>query len=82
LAAQTNASAIPVLPLVGSTIKVWPSIRPSTSAASIIDTAIRSLTLPRGLKNSSFANILASGILFMRLSLTNGVEPMVLLMME
>ena len=56
-AAQTNASAIPVLPLVASTIVVLPgSIRPSRSAASIIATPIRSFTLPPGLNASSLAN--------------------------
>ena len=51
MAAQTNASAIPVLPLVASTIVVRPgSIRPSRSAASIIATPIRSLTLPPGIE--------------------------------
>jgi hypothetical protein len=50
LAAHTNASAIPVLPEVGSTIVLRPGwMRPSASAASIIDTPIRSLTLPAGL---------------------------------
>ena len=48
---------MPVLPLVASTIVVRPgSIRPSASAASIIATPIRSLTLPPGLNASSFAN--------------------------
>ena len=57
MAAQTNASAMPVLPLVASTIVVRPgSIRPSASAASIIATPMRSLTLPPGLKASSLAN--------------------------
>src|SRR5215218_4603816 len=55
-AAATRASAIPVLPLVGSTITERPrSISPSRSAASTIATPIRSLTEPPGLKNSSFA---------------------------
>src|SRR5262249_39588367 len=53
-AAQTNASAIPVLPDVDSMIVLRPgSIRPSASAASIIATPIRSLTEPPGLKASS-----------------------------
>src|SRR5207302_4562563 len=48
---------MPVLSLVASTIVVRPgSILPSASAASIIATPIRSLTLPPGLKDSSFAN--------------------------
>ena len=55
-AADTIASAIPVLPLVGSTITERPgSIRPSASAASIIATPMRSLTEPPGLKYSSLA---------------------------
>jgi hypothetical protein len=50
LAAQTNASAMPVLPEVDSTIVLRPgSMRPSASATSIIDTPMRSLTLPAGL---------------------------------
>ena len=54
LAAQTKASAMPVLPLVASTIVVLPgSIRPSASAASIIATPMRSLTEPPGLYISS-----------------------------
>ena len=54
-AAHVNASAIPVLPLVGSITTVSLVIRPSASAASIIATPIRSLTDQRGLKFSSFA---------------------------
>ena len=56
MAAHTKASAMPVLPLVASTIVLRPgSIRPSFSAASIIATPMRSLTLPPGLKDSSLA---------------------------
>ena len=41
---------MPVLPLVASTIVVLPGvILPSASAASIMATPIRSLTLPAGL---------------------------------
>jgi hypothetical protein len=58
-AAQTIASAMPVLPLVGSTITVSGPINPASWAASIIATPIRSLTLPAGLKNSSLATISA-----------------------
>src|SRR5436305_6454532 len=48
---------MPVFPLVASTIVVRPgSILPSASAASIIATPIRSLTLPPGLSDSSLAN--------------------------
>src|SRR5215213_5160578 len=75
LAAQTNASAMPVFPLVASTIVVRPgSIRPSASAASIIATPMRSLTEPPGLNISSFANSSApSGAI--RVSWTIGVRP-------
>ena len=49
-AAQTNASAMPVLPEVGSMTVVTPgSILPSASAAWIIATPMRSLTDPAGL---------------------------------
>ena len=54
-AAQTIASAMPVLPLVGSTTTVSGPMRPASWAASIIATPIRSLTECAGLKNSSFA---------------------------
>ena len=48
---------MPVLPDVASTIVVRPgSMSPSASAASIIATPMRSLTLPPGLKDSSLPN--------------------------
>ena len=47
------ASAIPVLPLVASTIVPPGGRLPSRSAATIIDRPIRSLTLPAGLRSSS-----------------------------
>ena len=76
MAAQTNASAIPVLPLVASTIVVRPgSIRPSRSAASIIATPIRSLTLPPGLNASSLANSSTSLSPAILASCTIGVRP-------
>ena len=54
MAAQQNASAMPVLPDVASTIVVRPgSMRPSASAASIIATPMRSFTDPPGLNASS-----------------------------
>ena len=63
MAAHTNASAMPVLPLVASTIVVRPgSIRPSASAASIIATPIRSLTDPPGLNISSLPKTLAAAV--------------------
>ena len=58
-AAATKASAMPVLPNVGSISTEPGPIFPSRSSASIIDTPMRSLTLPIGLKNSSLARMLA-----------------------
>src|SRR4051794_14376159 len=75
-AAQTIASAIPVLPLVGSTTTARPGlISPSSSAASIIATPIRSLTEPPGLKYSSLAQTCAPSPSAMRSSSTIGVPP-------
>ena len=75
-AAQTIASAIPVLPEVGSTITVRPgSIRPSASAASIIATPIRSLIEPPGLNHSSLPTSSAPSPAPTRLSATIGVSP-------
>ena len=55
LDAATEASPIPVFPLVGSTM-VAPSVKsPIRSASSTIVNAARSLTLPAGLKYSSLA---------------------------
>ena len=52
---DTNASPTPVLPLVGS-MMVPPGLSiPRCSASSIIARAMRSFTLPAGLKYSSFA---------------------------
>ena len=76
MAAHTNASAIPVLPLVASTIVVRPgSIRPSASAASIIATPMRSLTDPPGLSISSLANSDPGAPGASRVSCTIGVRP-------
>ena len=56
MAAHTNASAMPVLPDVASTIVVRPgSMRPSSSAVLIIALPIRSFTEPPGLNASIFA---------------------------
>jgi len=49
LAAQTKASAIPVLPEVGSISTVSGPIRFSRSAASTMARPIRSFTEPSGL---------------------------------
>ncbi|MNV37914.1 hypothetical protein D3C71_1294490 [compost metagenome] len=54
-AAATKARAMPVLPLVGSIRTVSGPIRPCSSASLIIAYPMRSLTLPAGLKYSSFA---------------------------
>ncbi len=59
-AAQVKARAIPVLPLVGSTITVSGLILPAASAASIMATPIRSLTDQSGLKFSSLATTSAA----------------------
>jgi len=66
---------MPVLPLVGSTITVLPGvIVPARSAASIIASPIRSLTLLAGLKYSSLAAIVAC-VSFTRPKRTSGVLP-------
>ncbi len=80
LAAQTNASAMPVLPEVGSTITVSASMSPARSAASIIETPIRSFTELNGLKNSHLIRIWAFTPSVTRLSRTSGVPPMVFVM--
>src|SRR4051812_33975694 len=67
---------MPVLPLVGSTTTERPGLTsPSSSAASIIATPIRSLTEPPGLKYSSFAQISAPPSSPRRRSATSGVLP-------
>ncbi len=48
---------------------------PDCSAASIIRTAIRSLTEPPGLKYSTFASTVADNPEVTELSLTRGVSP-------
>ena len=74
---------MPVLPEVGSMMVLTPRLSlPSFSAASIIDTPMRSLTDDIGLKNSSLARISAvtpsrSG---RRLRRTRGVAPRVSVM--
>ena len=81
-AAATKASAIPVLPDVGSIRTVFWSILPAFNASSIMEYPIRSLTLESGLKNSSFNTTLATTPCFsaVRLRRTNGVLPMVSMM--
>src|ERR1700710_2369004 len=69
------ASAIPVLPLVGSRMIVSELISPAFSAASIMATPMRSFTLPAGLKNSSLATTSATAPSVTRRSRTSGVLP-------
>ena len=76
-AALTNASATPVLPLVGSRMIVSFLISPRFSASSIIATPIRSLTLLIGLNDSSLASTVAPAPLVRRFSRTSGVLPIV-----
>jgi len=80
LAAAANARRIPVFPDVGSSRIVSVRIFPSRSAASIIATPIRSLTLPAGLRDSSFAATVAFAPSMTRLRRTSGVLPMVFVM--
>src|SRR5579883_1527194 len=71
---------MPVLPEVGSTRTPRPgAILPCFSSASIIETPMRSLTLPIGLKNSSLASKCAPTpfSLARRSSRTSGVSPIV-----
>src|SRR4051794_21526288 len=72
---------MPVLPLVGSTMTVSLSTLPSRSAASIMATPMRSLTLARGLKNSHLARTVACSLGMRRLMRTRGVPPMVSVML-
>ena len=73
-AAPTIARAIPVFPLVGSTITVLPgSMLPWFSASRIIARPMRSLTLPPGFMNSHFATRVPVISEAIRLSRTNGV---------
>ena len=74
-AAHTMARAIPVLPLVGSRMIVSGLIRPACSAASIMDTPMRSFTLPAGLNDSSLAATSATAPAVTRRSRTSGVFP-------
>src|SRR5712692_5611332 len=70
------ASPMPVLPLVGST-SVPPGLStPRRSASSTMATAMRSLTLPPGLSDSTFASTVAPSGLGRRLRRTIGVCPM------
>src|ERR1700675_3728661 len=74
-AAHTKASPMPVLPLVGSRMIVSGLIFPAFSAASIMATPMRSLTLWAGLENSSLAATSATAPSVRRRSRTRGVLP-------
>src|SRR5215471_13644784 len=67
---------MPVLPDVGSTIVAPGLSRPFSSASSIMARAMRSLTLPPGLRDSTFASTSAEPSGTTRLSRTSGVLPM------
>src|SRR6185436_3235208 len=71
----TMASAIPVLPLVGSRMVSPGDRRPAASAARIIHTAGRSLTEPVGLRSSSLAHNRTSADGESRGNPTRGVFP-------
>jgi len=73
--AAVKANAIPVFPLVGSMMMLSGDNNPAFSAALIIATPIRSLTLCAGLKYSSFSTIFATPLTFNRLRRTSGVLP-------
>ena len=55
-------------------------IKPASSAASTMATAMRSLTEPPGLKNSSLASTVAPAPSVTLRSLTSGVPPISLVM--
>ena len=54
---------MPVLPLVGSMMHRVRAEQAARSAASIIATPMRSLTLPAGLNDSNFVRIVGPGAL-------------------
>src|SRR5882724_3673319 len=82
LAAATNASAMPVLPLVGSIRTVLLLTLPLLIASSIMEKPMRSFTLESGLKSSSLSTMSARTpcAAAVRLRRTSGVLPMVSVM--
>jgi len=68
LTAATIAKALPVLPLVASTMVSPGSRRPSASARSTMCLAMRALIEPEGLRYSHLANTPSSS--------SSGVSPM------
>ena len=73
-AAATNANAMPVLPLVGSTIDMPDFSKPFSSASAIIALPIRHFTENAGLRLSILANTVA-GEEIKRLMRIKGVLP-------
>jgi hypothetical protein len=73
--AETIAKPTPVFPDVASTMVPPGFSLPDRSASAIILTAMRSLTEPPGLKNSTFAYNEQAKREPMRFSLINGVLP-------
>ncbi len=69
------AMPMPVLPLVGSSTMVSGLMRPAFSAASIIDSPMRSFTLWAGFWYSSLATTPATQPRLSRLMRTSGVLP-------
>src|SRR5215471_8916470 len=69
------ARAMPVLPDDGCTMVCPGASRPSFSAASIIDRAMRSLTEPNGFWLSSLARMRTRGLGLSALTSTSGVFP-------
>src|SRR5579862_9294425 len=74
-AAATNASAIPVLPLVGSTISLPGPSRPRFSASQISAAPMRHFTEYAGLRPSIFASTVAGAPSSTRFKRTSGVWP-------
>ena len=74
-AAATNASAMPVLPLVGSTSSLPGPSRPRRSASQTIAAPIRHLTEYAGLRPSILPSTVAGAPSITRLSRTSGVRP-------
>jgi len=76
LMAQISASPMPVLPLVGSTMRLPVVMRPSASAVSIMLAPMRSFTEPPGLHDSSLATMVADNPRDSEFKRTSGVPPM------
>ena len=75
-AAATKASAMPVLPLVGSTISLPGPSRPRFSASQIIAAPMRHFTEYAGLRPSILASTVALAPSVTRFRRTSGVRPM------